>query len=211
MNVFTSSVGSVEFDHPLLLENDLTSLSINCDDVHCSSRALCYIYDIHSSRHPSIDEHQFLRLLHGPDDAVTLGSFLKTLIWILSHDKNLPEEYRLPTIMMSSSYVKFFTEVKPRPPSTNCWTCRMSKDNLPFTVPSVKGFPPDAELYIVPISDHDGKPVKFDNRKTLYRLPSKKRHKYVISSDKPPLSARYVKYVDSSALEPSPGSSPAVL
>ncbi|WBU98204.1 nonstructural protein [wheat yellows virus] len=196
MNLYTSALGHLEYDHSLLVKNDIKSINLTCEDTHCSARVLCYVYDIHSSRHPSVDEHQFLRLLHAPDDADSLGIFLRSLVWILSNDKSLPEEFRLPIIMMVSGFVKFYTEVRPRPPTTNCWTCRMSRDNLPFPVDNVKGFPTDAELYIVPISDHDGKPVQFSNRKSLYRSPSKKKHQYVISSDKPPISGRYTPYVE---------------
>nr|QYU75390.1 nonstructural protein 3 [Tenuivirus zeae] len=191
MNFYTSSVGVRQYDHSLLVLNDLTNIHITCEDVHCSAKLLCYVYDIYKSRYPSMDEHSFLRLLKGPDDAEILSTFLRTIIWILSHDRDFPDEFRIPATALASVYIKYYSELKPRAPTTNCWTCRMSKNNLPFQVPSIKGFPAEAELYIVPISDHDGKTIEFSGMKTLYKSPSKKKHNYVISSDMPPLSARY--------------------
>ncbi|QZU27241.1 NS3 [Wheat white spike virus] len=194
MNISLYSSGSPSSDHSLLSRNGLTNIVLTCRDVTIPLDLLTAFFDVMNDRHPSFDEHMFLQMLKKPDDSENLSMFLKSAMWMLSHKRDFPDHLRLPLSCLLSTYSEFFIELKPRAPSTKCWFCRIAKDDFPFKVDEIHGFPSDATLYIVPSKDHSTEKFEILSGKKLYRSPSKKRHSYLIASDKAPLTSKFVEY-----------------
>ncbi|AAA53423.1 nonstructural protein 3 [Tenuivirus oryzalbae] len=194
MNVSLYYSGTPVSSHSLLSKNGLSNIVLTCKDLPIPIDLLSLFFDILNERHPSFDEHMFLQMIRKPDDPENLSVFLKSAIWMLSHKRDLPGHYRLPLTCLVSTYSEYFVELKPRQPSTKCWFCKIAKDGLPFRVEGVHGFPSEAELYIVPSKEHAIESFEVLSGKKLYRSPSKKKHGYLIASNKPPLTSKYVEY-----------------
>ncbi|AAP82275.1 NS3 protein [Tenuivirus persotritici] len=194
MNISLYFSGVPTVDHSLLSKNGLSNITLTCRDVTIPLSLLTSFYDTLHERHPSFDEHMFLQMLRKPDDSENLSVFLKSAIWMLSHKRDLPDHYRLPLSCLVSAFSECFVELKPRAPSTKCWFCRIAKDGLPFRAEGIHGFPSDANLFIVPSKEHSSEKFEILSGKKLYRSPSKKKHSYLIASDKPPLTSKYVEF-----------------